>query len=273
MAPAPKRPAQPAATRGSLSARNWQDIRQAARLARSEGVEITWRRDGSISISPGHHKDSFKAAGEPQPSNVKTKKTTHDSSKPQPMDTTDSAQATKLSKKQHRDTQRAKEHQALCASPSTARWKLLTQKLVWRAHRIILDSTFTAWRLSRTPEARLEVRRKLRSLLWREWTRARTDAPSSPTAPPGSRMVVIPTGMQVLGSRSLRDDYILARARAFISHTNAQGSSRALWSWLGFRRVIDFDRIHPGTRSRETAGLTTPASTRNRKKSRGGQKS
>ena len=261
------------ATRGSLSARQWQDLRQAARLARSEGVNITWRRDGTISISPSHHNDSSKAAGHPQPTNVKTKEATHDSSEPQPMDTTGNAQAKKPSKKQQRDAQRARDDQALRASPPIARWKLLTQKLVWRAHRIILDSTFTAWRLSRTPEARLEVRRKLRSLLWREWTRSRTDAPSSPAVLPGSRMVVIPTGLQVLGARSLRDDYILARARAFISHTNAQGSSRALWSWLGFRRVIDFDRIHPGTRSREAAGLTTPASTRNRKKSRGGKKS
>ena len=28
------------------------DIRQAARLARSEGVQVTWRRDGSILIAP-----------------------------------------------------------------------------------------------------------------------------------------------------------------------------------------------------------------------------
>ena len=47
---APKHPAQ--ATRGNLSARQWQDLRQAARLARSEGVSITWRRDGSMLISP-----------------------------------------------------------------------------------------------------------------------------------------------------------------------------------------------------------------------------
>jgi len=43
------------------------------------------------------------------------------------MDTDGSAQAVKLSKKQQRDAQRAKDDQALRASPSTARWKLLTR--------------------------------------------------------------------------------------------------------------------------------------------------
>ena len=47
---APTRPAR--TTRGNLSARQWADLRQAARLARSEGVSLTWRPDGSILIMP-----------------------------------------------------------------------------------------------------------------------------------------------------------------------------------------------------------------------------
>ena len=86
-------------------------------------------------------------------------------------------------------------------------------------------------------------------------------------------------GLQVLGARSLRDEYILARTRALIhhpsirSHFRASGLRKALWSWLGFQRVMDFDRTHKVARSPETAGLTTPTSARNLKKSRGGKKS
>eukprot|EP00966_Prymnesium_polylepis_P027641 639131-Prymnesium_polylepis.1 len=56
-------PARPTATRGSLSARHWQALRQAARLARSEGVTVTWRRDGTIILAP--LKDSPSTAGKP----------------------------------------------------------------------------------------------------------------------------------------------------------------------------------------------------------------
>jgi hypothetical protein len=85
-------------------------------------------------------------------------------------------------------------------------------------------------------------------------------------------------GLQVLGSRSLRDDYILARARAFTNHPSirslrASGLSKAIWSWLGFRRAMDFDRTHSAARSREVAGLNTPTSNRSRKKTRGGKSS
>eukprot|EP00966_Prymnesium_polylepis_P306466 7081950-Prymnesium_polylepis.1 len=75
--PSPRHPARPTATRGSLSARQWQDLRQAARLARSEGATITWRRDGTITLAP--IKDSSCAAGNPQHRPEKSKETTHDS--------------------------------------------------------------------------------------------------------------------------------------------------------------------------------------------------
>jgi len=90
-------------------------------------------------------------------------------------------------------------------------------------------------------------------------------------------MRVIPTGMQVLGPLSLRDGYILARARALVKHPSVSGfrhasMRKALWAWLGFSRHLDFDRIHPATRSHEEAGLTTPSSARrHKKKTRGGR--
>ena len=130
---------------------------------------------------------------------------------------------------------------------------------------------------TRTPEARLEARRKVRDVLWREWTRPQIEPPPLPTVSPGSPMRVIATGLQVIGARSMRDEYILKRARALMHHPQVRGfrhsgMSKALYAWLGFRRVIDFDRIHPAARSREEAGLNTPTSARSRKKTRGGKK-
>ena len=127
---------------------------------------------------------------------------------------------------------------------------------------------------------KLDVRRKLRGLLWREWTRPQIGPPPQRPLPPGC--TTLPKGLQVLGSRSLRDDYILARARAFLrAFTNhpsirslrASGLSKAIWSWLGFRRAMDFDRTYTAARSREMAGLITPTSNRSRKKTRGGKSS
>ena len=48
---APKHHARAAATRGSSSAHRWQDLRQYARLARSEGVSVEQRPDGGILIT------------------------------------------------------------------------------------------------------------------------------------------------------------------------------------------------------------------------------
>lgn len=180
-----------------------------------------------------------------------------------------------LSKKQQRDADRAKDHRALKASPITARWKLLVQRTLWAARKASCDAVWTAWMRTRV-EARLEVQRKLRNLLWREWTRPQIEPPPLSRAPKGC--VSIPTGLQILGARSLRDEHILARARAFTQHPSVRslrssGLSKALFAWLGFRRAMDFDHTHTAARSREVAGLITPTSDRSRKKTRGGKRS
>ena len=193
------------------------------------GVSVEQRPDGGILITPLPLTDSTNAAGKPQQGYGKKKGTTRDSSEPQPMDTYGSAQAVKLSKKQQRDAQRAKDDQALRASPSTARWKLLTQHLVHNARRTIRDSTHDAWKRSRTPEAQLEARRKWRALLWREWTRPRFVPPPMPALPAGC--VRILTGVQVLGARSLRDEYFLSRARA-LSRAAGISVSYDIARWL-----------------------------------------
>jgi len=273
---APKHPAHSAGSRGSVSARQWSDIRQAARLARSEGVAVTWRRDGSLHISPlAPLKDSSHKAGIRLRESERSREATRDADT-QPVDTDGGEiKASKKQQKQERDTKRAVADRALKASPHMARWRLLISRRLWTARKATCDAVWAAWMRSRTPEARLETRRKLRGLLWREWTRPQIEPPPSPSLPPGCR--ALPAGLQALGARSLRDEYILTRVRAFTHHPSIRshrvsGLSKALWSWLGFQREMDFDRTHKAARSPETAGLTTPTSARSRKKTRGGKK-
>ena len=264
---APKHHARPAVTRGSSSAHRWQDLRQYARLARSEGVSVEQRPDGGILITPLPLNDSTNAAGKPRQGYGKKKETTLDASEPEPMDTHGSSQPPK---KQQRDVRRAMAFQARPTSPSTARWTLLTQRLMRNARRMIRDSTHDAWKRSRTPEAQQEARRKWRALLWREWTRPRFVPPPMPVLPAGC--VRIPTGVQVLGARSLRDEYLLSRARA-LSRAAGISVSYDIARWLrqpGLRQAPS-NRSAGAKTSQETAGVSTPVSSRNRKKkSRGG---
>ena len=264
---APKHHARAAATRGSSSAHRWQDLRQYARLARSEGVSVERRPDGGILITPLPLIDSTNATGKPQHEREKKKKSTPDAGA-EPMDTR--GPAPQPSKKQQRDERRAKDDQALRASPFMARWTLLTQRLVRDARRTILDSTHLAWKRSRTPEAQLEARRKWRALLWREWTRPRFVPPPMPALPAGC--VRILTGVQVLGARSLRDEYLLSRARA-LSRAAHISVSYDIARWLrqpGLRQAPS-NRAAGAKTSQETAGVSTPVSSRSRKKkSRGG---
>ena len=272
MAQAPKR-SSPAA---KPSDRYYQDLRQLARLARSESVIIDRRRDGSIRFTPYNSLgDSTRPAGNRQAGLEKIRSTTRDANEQhhEPMDTVDNVRSPKTSKKQQRDALRLQEFQEAKRAPesqSAARWLLLAQRQLWAARKATCNAVWTAWARSRTPEARRATRLKLRGLLWRAWTRPQIEPPPL-SSPPGCH--AIPVGLQVLGARSLRDEYILTRARAFTHHV--RGGSRALWRWLGFRREIDFNLIHVGdARSPEAAGLVTPASNRHRnKKSRGGKKS
>jgi hypothetical protein len=218
---APKHHARPAATRGPSSARLWQDLRQCARLARSEGVSVERRPGGGILITPLPLNDSTNAAGNPQHAHEKKKKSTPDAGA-EPMDTR--GPAPQPSKKQQRDERRAKDDQALRASPFIARWTLLTQRLVRDARRTILDSTHSAWKRSRTPEAQLETRRKWRALLWGEWTRARFAPPPMPALPAGC-----------------------------VSHRECRCSGRARSATSTFSRVLELSAVPQVSRSRTTS--------------------
>jgi hypothetical protein len=133
---------------GSLSARQWQELRQAARLARSEGVVVT--RYG-FTFSPalrsnnqvrGSEPAAREAAGEPRSSSTR---------QPSP-----------------RDVQRAQEFRARVRVQQ--RWLPLVLKLV-RSHRwTTQQAVWTSWLRARLSPPKPEVLRKLRDLLWRAWT-------------------------------------------------------------------------------------------------------
>lgn len=252
MAPT-QRPARATATRGSLSDRQWKDLRQAARLVRSEGVSLTWRRDGSILITPAPQVSNN--AGSRQRGQQMEQHTTHD---PQPMDTqpTESVDSPRpQSKKQQRDAERLQKWKAKQpASQSTARWLLLTHRLLWAARKVSCNAVWTAWMRHR------QVVHKLRSLLWREWTRPQIEPPAH-IGPPGSRLRARCQGLLMLGQRSLRDEYILVRARAFARHCS--GGSRHVSGWLRQRAVMADPTASPGA--------ATPASKVRTRMPRGGR--
>ena len=258
---APKHSAQPTGTRGSLSARQWSDLRQAARLARSESVSITWRRDGSILISP--LTDCSKTAGNRQHEHGTESRTARDASEPQSMASDDCAPAKTASKKQQRDADRLQKWQAKQSAPQpTARWLLLTKRLLWTSRKASCDGVWTAWMRARA--SRLEARRKLRSVLWREWTRPHI-APPAHIGPPGSRLRARCQGLLVLGLRSCRDEYILGRARALTRHCS--GGSREIGGWLHRHADAMVDHVaSPGL-----AGLTTPVPKARSRSTRGGR--
>lgn len=191
-------PAQ-AACRGSLSARQWQEARQWARLARSEGVEITWRGSNNITFKP---LGSARVTEQQAPPVSRPKEVATPRSTAQPMDTGDAAV---LSKKQQRDTTRRLEFRT---KKRIACWQRLTSSILRRSRWQAGQDVWTKWMRDRMSGS---VRRKLRSLFWREWTRPQFDG-----TPALSESADYPRqlGFEDVGLRSHRDVFILERARS-----------------------------------------------------------
>jgi len=243
-----------ARTHGSLSDRQWKDLRQAARLARSENVTLTWRRDGSILISPYNPPVTATGIRQRQEARAPPDSQLEDA---QPMDTVSESvvRPRQRSKKQlERDAKRAMDNRALVASPWLARFELLTSRLLWAARKASCNAVWTAWMRHR------QAVHKLRSLFWREWTRPHI-APPAHIGPPGSRLRAKCQGLLVLGLRSCRDEYILRRARASALHCS--GGSREISGWL---------RQHAGTADpMMSPGVGTPAPKARSRMTRGGR--
>ena len=142
---------------GSLSARQWQEIRQAARLARSEGVEIT--RFG-FTIRPAPGSNSTVPASESTTRGPAA--ATPSPSKKQPT---------------QRNVQRAQDYRA--RAQAAQRWLPLVRRLLRTGRKVIRDNVWTSWMRARM-SPRQDVRRKLHDLLWRAWTTPQFGSSSAP---------------------------------------------------------------------------------------------
>ena len=113
------------------------------------------------------------------------------------MGTDDSASAAKVTKKKQRDAQRAADNRARA---HIARWRSLVKRL--RYDRIWMPM-WTALMRSRMSPKR-DARRKIRAVLWQEWTRPQFG---------GGESSATSFGVASRGRMSHRDVYILRRAR------------------------------------------------------------
>ena len=197
----------PSKAPGCLSARQWSDIRQAARLVKSDGVRMTVH---GVLLAP----DSTSSAGKPQKGTREPKQNpAPDESKDcSSMDTVDDSPA--LSKKQQRDAQRLADYrEKQRVAPVFARWALLVCRCRRRVARTRLDAVWTAHMRREPTEETRKARSKLRALLrpyvWQQWTKPYF----TPDRLPGARTHAY--GLEILGRMSKRDEYLLRRARAF----------------------------------------------------------
>lgn len=257
------------ATRGQLSQQQWSDIRQAARLARTEGVTLSFH---GVTISPPTSSagtlQGSPVVREPRAQRKAEKGTTKDDGDgQQPMDTSD---APKVPSKRHqRSAQRLVDYQE---TQRAAKWKPMVQKMIWSIRREARDEIWCSW--MRSGIARV----KLRAVFWRAWTTP-SDAVRETIRPPTPRCSKSTNLLEV----SPRDRCILRRARLLSLAVPRASEQRHVEGWLGLvqeniRPISDDEgtehdgdtaaapgRVPP--RTREAAGLNTPASSQ-----RGGNK-
>ena len=138
-----------AAKRGCLNARQWQDIRQAARLARSEGVTLITH---GITVTPvARGKENL-----PQPGHESTSMSARGGRGQQPKETIGNAcdipsaeQHKQQPSKQQRDKDRSllRLHEFQQATACGARWAPLVRKLLRKERAISRHAVCTAhWR-------------------------------------------------------------------------------------------------------------------------------
>ena len=222
---------------GSLSARQWQELRQAARLSRSEGVEVSRYgftfRPALGSNNPVHGSEAAARGAAPAPA---------------PSPATAPAPAPSMRQATPRNVRRAQEHQALMRVQGM--WLPLVLRLARKNRTVIRDSVWTSWMRARM-SPKLDARLRLRDLLWRAWTTK-----------------------QVGSSSATRD---LSLRDVFMRDTFCEACKRMsdrIASAIQAQEEILLTCPDPGrpslpTRGVDEAGLMTPASARKGKKSRG----
>ena len=183
--PHPAHPQRAAATRGSLSARQRQDVCWAARVVCREGVRITLPSGVKV-----------EADRPPAPQQQEVQQGTRHGASAE-SSATDDAAAVRSKKKEEREARRRETHvPRRCVN----RWLALVQPTLWAARRQLLDATFTAFmRTGLSPKR--DAQRKLRDL-FRRFDRRHRHAQvgdASGAKPPE-------TGLPATGARARLDD-------------------------------------------------------------------
>ena len=226
----------PAAS-GTISNRQWQDIRQAARLTRSEGLESITLHGVCVSGFPRDLQQQQRSPQQPQ-QQKKESHTVPDDGAAQSMETDDRATPVKSTKMLQRDAQRLKEFRG---RQIAKRWGHLAFKfhytVVWRN-----------WLSTRH-----DARRKLGAGLWREWTRPQFDGGCTLAGPLSHRDVYIRDRARTLCMYLSRDPLveILPRGSAGSSSgtkvrmIDAKGDVARQWNDEGWDRrdADDFDPV------------------------------
>jgi len=248
-----------AASRG-LSARQWQDIRRAARIASSEGVKI--ELPSGAAVSGAHH--------QPDPERRQAKRQDEER-RPTPSASAESNNANEPSKKQLRDEARARDKRA---QPLVAKWQRFTSSLVVRAKITLINTIKLS--LRHDEQKRSAQRLRLRAVLFRLYT-----SPNAACLATAQRVDQC-SGGYGLTTCSLRDAYIYNLSKSFKCHLPLQRRcSRPMRAWLTHCESMDEsdhsdDDFHgegnladcppPTTRSCEDAGIKTPTLDRHRPK-------
>ena len=185
-----------------------------------------------VSVMPA---DSTHAGGSPQRATAEQAKAPRRANDDaQPLETRGGVPSEAPSKKRQRDAQRLAEHrESQRVGQPLARWALLARQPLRAVRRIRRDEVWTGWRREAT-ERKQEARRKLRDVLrpyaWQEWTRRHIEVPCTTKPAPGR--VVYPVGRAALSPLSMRDEFILKRARALWSRSfKFTAGYKPIWSW------------------------------------------
>ena len=209
------------------------------------------------------------AAGKPRRQEAQ-RDAAHDAGGQEPMDAVDPSAVTAKSKKKERDDRRAAANRS---RRSIARWLMFVKRLKY--HHIWSPMWTELLRSQMSPKR--DARRKIRAAFWKEWTRPQFDGGGTSMAPFGEQ--------SALGLQSLRDRYILRRARALMARAYPEPCPESPFGPEDFQSedqmlqaaieasLMDTPAETRGgdrtaaTRNLDEAGLKTPGSAR-----RGGKK-
>ena len=224
-----------AVRRGTMSKQHWEDLRQAARLARTESVTLTMHGVKIDPLKTAKTQENAKELEEPSHKLGKKGQASKADKESLPMDTSGNDS---MSKKQQRSKQRLADFQeAKRAEKCVARWLLMIRLIRRQIRAKQLADTWTAW--MRAKGARAKLRSTLRSIVWREWTRPSEQVTAALLSGEGSRPISKFNGKPTIGPCSPRDAYILRRARALAHHVPRAGMSKSPQiGWL--RRAVPF---------------------------------